>query len=86
MVLFEMTTRAHPFEADTPLASVLKRLREPPTSPRAFLPDLDPAWEHAILRCLERDPADRFADAREGVQALESGTTQTLPSRRRARR
>jgi len=85
VVLFEMITRAHPFEADTPLASVLKRLREPPTSPRAFLPDLDPAWEHTILRCLERDPADRFADAREAVQALESGTTQTLPSRRRAR-
>ena len=85
VVLYEMITRGHPFEAETPLASVLKRLREPATSPRHYLPELDLAWEAAILRCLEREPADRFADAREVVQALESGDTASLPSRRRAR-
>ncbi|MGZ8780915.1 MAG: tetratricopeptide repeat protein, partial [Thermoanaerobaculia bacterium] len=72
-------------EAETPLASVLKRLREPATSPRHYLPDLDATWEHAILRCLEREPGDRFADAREVVAAMESGDTASLPSRRRAR-
>lgn len=85
VVLYEMVTRSHPFEAETTLASVLKRLREPATSPRAHVPDLDPAWEHAILRCLEKNPDDRFTDARDVITALESGTTATLPSRRRAR-
>ncbi len=85
VLLYEMVTKGHPFEAETPLASVLKRLREPATPPRNYVPDLDPAWEHAILRCLERQPEDRFADAREVVAALESGDTASLPSRRRAR-
>jgi tetratricopeptide (TPR) repeat protein/tRNA A-37 threonylcarbamoyl transferase component Bud32 len=85
ILLYEMITRGHPFEAETPLASVLKRLREPATSPRQFLPDLSLTWEHAILRCLEREPEDRFGDAREVVAALEGGVTGALPSRRRAR-
>jgi serine/threonine protein kinase len=59
VLLYEMITRGHPFEADTPLASVLKRLREPATSPRHYL-DLDLTWEHVILRCLERQPEDRY--------------------------
>ena len=85
VVLYEMITRGHPFEADTPLASVLKRLREPATSPRHYLPDLDLTWEHAILRCLEREPEDRFSDPRDVVAALEGGVTGAVPSRRRAR-
>jgi hypothetical protein len=35
------------------------------------VPDLDPSWEAAILRCLERQPADRFQRAGEVVAALE---------------
>ena len=85
VLLYEMVTRGHPFEAETTLASVLKRLQDAPTSPRHYVPDLDPAWEHAILRCLEREPADRFADARDVVAAMESQSTGSLPSRRRAR-
>lgn len=84
VVLYEMVTRGHPFEAETPLASVLKRLREPPASPRTYVPDLDPVWEQVILRCLEREPGDRFPDPRAAVQALERGTKSGLPSRRRA--
>ena len=85
VVLYEMVTRGHPFEAETPLHSVLKRLHEPPTSPRTYVPDLDPAWEHAILRCLERQPADRYPDAPSVARALEGAPSGTLPSRRRAR-
>jgi eukaryotic-like serine/threonine-protein kinase len=85
VVLYEMVTGGHPFAADTPLASVLKRLREPATSPRHYLPGLDLTWEHAILRCLEREPVDRFGDAREVVAALEGGVTGAVPSRKRAR-
>jgi eukaryotic-like serine/threonine-protein kinase len=85
VVLYEMITRGHPFEADTPLASVLTRLREPATSPRHYLPDLDLSWERAILRCLEREPEDRYSDARDVIAALEGGVTGALPSRRRAR-
>lgn len=34
------------------------------------LQDVDPKWQRAIGRCLERDPADRFASASEVLRAL----------------
>jgi serine/threonine-protein kinase len=44
--------------------------KRPPASPRVFVPDLDPRWEATILRCLERQPAERFATAADVSQAL----------------
>lgn len=71
VVIYEMVTGARPFSGDTPLASAVKRLSEAPPTPRFHVPDLDPEWEAAILRCLERDPADRFASVLDVVKALE---------------
>ena len=70
VVLFEMITGARPFVADTPLKTAVKRLQEPAPSPRIHLPDLDDRWEAAILRCLARQAADRFASPDEAVAAL----------------
>jgi serine/threonine protein kinase/tetratricopeptide (TPR) repeat protein len=70
VAMYRMLTGTWPFEADTPLASALKRLREPPRPPRDHLPDIDPLWEGVIMRCLARNPADRFAGAREVAAAL----------------
>ena len=70
VVLFEMVTGTRPFVADTPLKTAVKRLQEPAPSPRIHLPDLDERWEAAILRCLARQPADRFASPDEAVAAL----------------
>jgi tetratricopeptide (TPR) repeat protein/tRNA A-37 threonylcarbamoyl transferase component Bud32 len=70
LVIYEMITGARPFTGDTPLAAALKRLRDPAPSPRDLIPDLDPRWERMILRCLERDPALRFAGAEDLLAAL----------------
>jgi serine/threonine protein kinase/Tol biopolymer transport system component len=70
IVLYEMVSGALPFDADTPLAKAVKRTKEPPAPLRAHVPGLDSKWEAAILRCLERDPADRFASASDVVAAL----------------
>jgi len=70
LVIYEMVTGARPFQGDTPMAAALKRLSETPTSPRRFRPDLSPLWESAILRCLARDPAERFPSARAVAEAL----------------
>jgi serine/threonine protein kinase len=69
VVMYEMITGRCPFTGAT-LSSLVRRLKEPPPSPRVYVSDLDPKWEGAILCCLERDPADRFASAVDVVKAL----------------
>jgi tetratricopeptide (TPR) repeat protein/tRNA A-37 threonylcarbamoyl transferase component Bud32/TolB-like protein len=73
IVLYEMVSGTVPFLADSVLATAIKRLKEPPASPRLHVPDLDPRWEQAILRCLERDPAARFGSCTEAVAAATGG-------------
>jgi tetratricopeptide (TPR) repeat protein/TolB-like protein len=84
IVLYEMVTGRLPFDGDSPLSIAVKRLTEKPPSPRLAVPDLDPRWEATILRCLERNPADRFASASDLVRSLEGEST--VVKRRRPRR
>ena len=83
IVLYEIVTGALPFVGDTPISTAVKRLKEAPPSPRSLVSDLDSKWDAAILRCLERHPADRFASAGDVVKAL-GGETVT-PGRRAQR-
>jgi len=83
VVMYEMLTGSWPFEGDTPLSLAAKRLKEDPPSPRSRVPDLDRRWESAVLRCLEREPADRFRSAGDVVKAIEG---QAVPIGRRRRR
>ena len=74
LILYEMLSLRRPFQdAETPLATVLKRRREPPRPLREVLPNVDPVWEAAILRCLERLPERRFQSAPDVIAALRGG-------------
>ena len=84
VVLYEMVTGELPFVGASPISAALRRLTEPPPRPRTLRPGVDPQWERAILRCLERDPADRFASPRDLVRALE-GEAVAAPAGRRRR-
>jgi tetratricopeptide (TPR) repeat protein/tRNA A-37 threonylcarbamoyl transferase component Bud32/TolB-like protein len=79
IVLYEMLTGTVPFVGDTAIAVAVKRLRETPASPRTLVPGLDARWEAAILRCLEREPADRFASAPEAIEALTGPVAPIVP-------
>ena len=70
IVLYEMLTGTVPFLAENALSTAVKRLRETPAPPRTHVPGLDPRWEAAILRCLEREPAARFRGTPEVLEAL----------------
>lgn len=69
LVMYEVLTGKAPFDAATPLLSVMKRLDDPPVGPRAFCPDIDRTVEKVILRCLERHPSSR-PQAREIIATL----------------
>lgn len=80
VVVFEMVTGRVPFDGDSAMSVAVKRLKELPPPPSRYVADLDPRWESAILRCLERDPARRFPGVAEVGEALEAP-----PPRRRPR-
>lgn len=73
IVMYEMATGHVPYEGQTPLQVAVRRLREKPRPPRELDSSVDPKWENAILRCLEIDPADRFAAASAIPAALRQG-------------
>lgn len=70
VVMYEMVTGTLPF-ADCSLPALLRRLDERAPTPRTHNPELPAVWERTILRCLERDPRDRFDRASDVVHSLE---------------
>jgi tetratricopeptide (TPR) repeat protein/tRNA A-37 threonylcarbamoyl transferase component Bud32/DNA-directed RNA polymerase subunit RPC12/RpoP len=79
LVIYEMVTGQLPFMGDTAISTAVRRLTEAPTSPRTFVPDLDGRWEAMILRCLARQPEERFATASEAIAALAADQPVALP-------
>ena len=73
VVLYEMVTGTLPFVDDSLLAAARKRLDQAPESPAARRESLSPRWTGAILRCLEREPARRFASVESVLAALGDG-------------
>jgi exodeoxyribonuclease III len=80
LVMYEMVTGARPFQGDTPISAALKRLTEAPAPPRRFQPGLSGEWESVILRCLERDSMQRFANVAEIPAALKDQTGSSFHS------
>ncbi|HEV8268259.1 MAG TPA: protein kinase [Thermoanaerobaculia bacterium] len=71
VVMYEMVTGRRPFETPTRLTITARRAKEGLLATNVALDRLDPRWEAVILRCLARDPKDRFASADEVSKALE---------------
>jgi serine/threonine protein kinase/sugar lactone lactonase YvrE len=70
VVLYELVTGRVPFEAETPLAVLLKHVNDPLPLPRQIKPDLPAAVERVILKAMAKAPEDRFQSAQEMVDAL----------------
>jgi hypothetical protein len=80
-----MLTKGSPFDPEaTPIATVVKRRYQPPRSLRETLPDIEPAWEAAVGRCLKTDPARRFQRPADFVHTL--GAPAQRPGRKPRRR
>ncbi len=86
VVLYEMITGAWPFEGDTPLLTIMKRLSHPPVPMETRRPDVTKAWNHVVMRCLERAPEARYARAMDAVDELRGvAVAQTARASRRRR-
>lgn len=71
IVLYEMITGHKPYEADTPLAVVLKQMTDPLPRPTEFIPDLPEDVEHILLKALAKQPEDRYQSMDEMIKPLE---------------
>ncbi len=71
IVLFEMLTGRALFPRAEPAAVVHEILQGTIPRPRDIVPGLPPALDAIVMRGLERNPNERFADAREMALALE---------------
>ena len=73
LVLYEVFTGKRAFEATA--VAELRRAHEhtSPTNPSLLVKDIDPIAERVILRCLEKDPANRPATALQVAAALPGG-------------
>jgi len=70
LLLFECLTGHVPFGGDTDVATAMARLTTSAPSIRAERPDVPPALDDVIHRCLARNPAQRFDSAAEVREAL----------------
>lgn len=86
MTIYRMLTGTRPFASDEPLAAAVRRGREPVPPPRDLASDLDECWNAAVMRCLEVDPARRFASAGDVVKAIDGEFVQAEPQRSPGRR
>ena len=81
-VLYEMLSGRRPFKRDTSIATMAAILSEEPPDMTAMRPDLPPALERIVRRCLEKEPDNRFQSAKDLAFAIESVTGSTLAGAR----
>jgi serine/threonine-protein kinase len=65
-----MLTGSPPFERETPMALMIAHASEAVRPPSELRPDLPADLEAVILRCLAKQPDERFPDARAMAAAL----------------
>jgi len=74
LVLYEMFTGKRALTVEGAHAGARAQASAPLASPSMHIPDLDPAIERVILRCLERDPARRPPSAIAVAAGLPGGS------------
>src|SRR6266571_439860 len=78
-VLYRMLTGRLPFEGATPEVVLYRVLNDPVPPPSETRPELPAALERVVMRLLEREPADRYASASGGVEALREVAPEHAP-------
>jgi serine/threonine-protein kinase len=72
VMLYEMLVGRVPFGGESAVSIALKHVSDTPQPIRELRPDVHPALEAAVMRALNKDPAQRYRNADEFIAALES--------------
>jgi len=71
VVLFELITGREPYQAETPMALLMKHLNEPMPPAREFRDGISDAVEHVLSKSTAKDPDERYSSAKEMSDAFE---------------
>lgn len=72
VVMYEMATGKVPFDAENSVGIAIQHIQEEPIPPIERNPELDPGLNHIILKCLQKEPINRYFDANELCHDLEN--------------
>ncbi len=75
VVLYEMLLGNPPFDADTPLAILMKHLNDPLPLPREPGRTIPKPFERVVLKALAKQPEDRYHTAVEMLEALQEAAS-----------
>jgi serine/threonine-protein kinase len=70
IVMYEAAVGKVPFDGDDAITVALKQVNDQPVPPSELNPAVDAGLEAIIMKCLEKDPANRFQTADELRRAL----------------
>ena len=70
VVIYELLTGQVPLQCDSPVETMLRRLRECPPPPSQLNPKVPPEVEPVVMRTLEREPAARYQTMQKLVEDL----------------
>ena len=71
VILYELLTGRVPFEAEAIPELCLKVVQDAPDPPKSLRPELPEGLNTVVLKCLEKNPANRFENVAELAAALE---------------
>ena len=80
IIFYEMLTGELPFQADTMMATLLKRVQEKAVPPVAVDPAIPQQLSDVVMKCLEADVARRYQTTGEILADLGGNTSQTFAS------
>src|SRR5688572_12724230 len=85
VVLFEMIAGREPYEAPTPMAMMLKHIKDPMPSVREYRPAVSAEVDEVILRATAKEPFERFDKATEMAKAYGKALRGISPETKRLR-
>jgi serine/threonine protein kinase len=79
-ILYFLLTGRAPFEGQSAMQVLSQVTQRPPLPPSKHVPSVPAALEAICLKCLEKEPANRYASAKELAAALRASGVASLPS------